>query len=364
VEKKQFAKDLKVKDNVESIFLVKHIAMMEGRDGRSYLNLILSDMTGDLEARKWNEAENTAESITRGDYVFIKGKMNSFQGRQQLIVQEICTALPEKINPADYVAKSKKEADKLYQEITEIVESLDDVYIRDLLKNIMFDIEIERRIKMWPAGKSIHHAYQGGLLEHLHSCVKLGSTLSKHYGVNRNFVVAGCLLHDICKIYELTDGNLTDYTEEGKLIGHLVKGIELLDWAAGKISHFPSGTRLHLKHILISHHGNSEYGSPKPPQTSEANLVHLIDLMDSQMASFDAAKLSDNMSGNWTSYIKHLDRIIYKVELPHYDKYLTTPEVVTSVSPSHPVELAPKVLKDTGPLKQSLADKLKNLKIE
>ncbi len=360
MEKKQYAKDLKVKDNVDSIFLVKHIAMMEGRDGRNYLNLILSDMTGDIEARKWNDAEAAAESIGRGAYVFIKGKMNSFQGRQQLIVQDICTVEADKVNPSDYIPKSQKEADKLYKELSDIIESLTDVYIRDLLKNIIFDTEIERRIKVWPAGKSIHHAYQGGLLEHLHSCVKLGDQLSKHYNVNRNFVVAGCLLHDICKIYEMTDAGLTDYTEEGKLIGHLIKGIELLDWACSKISNFPSATRMHLKHILISHHGTSEYGSPKPPQTSEANLVHMIDLMDSQMASMDAAKLSDNMSGNWTSYVKHMDRIIFKGELPHYEKYLTQAEVPAPSS----TPLAPKAVKSAAPLTQSLADKLKGLKVE
>ena len=357
MEKKQFAKELKVKDNVESIFLVKHIAMMEGRDGRNYLNLILSDMTGDLEARKWNEAEVVSESVTRGSYVFVKGKMNSFQNRMQLIVQDICTVETEKLNPADYIPKGQKETEPLFKEIVGVVETLDDVYIRDLLKNILFDIEIERRLKTWPAGKSIHHAYQGGLIEHLHSCVMLGNQLAKHYGVNRNFVVAGCLIHDICKIYEIGEGNLSDYTDEGKLIGHLIKGVELLDRSCAKISNFPSSTRMHLKHILISHHGTVEHGSPKTPLTSEANLVHFIDLMDSQMASLEAAKKADNMGGPWTGYVKHLDRMVFKAELPHHPKYITTTE------PQLPSQ-SPKATKSDAPLTQTLADKLKNLKVE
>lgn len=147
MEKKQYAKDLKVKDNVDSIFLVKHIAMMEGRDGRNYLNLILSDMTGDIEARKWNDAEAAAESIGRGAYVFIKGKMNSFQGRQQLIVQDICTVDNDKVNPSDYIPKSQKEADKLYKDIADIIESLSDVYIRDLLKILFLILRSREELK-------------------------------------------------------------------------------------------------------------------------------------------------------------------------------------------------------------------------
>lgn len=358
MEKKQFAKDLKVKDNVESIFLVKHIAMMEGRDGRNYINLILSDMTGDLEARKWNEAEIVNDTISRGAYVFVKGKMNSFQNRQQLIVQDICIADTDKIIPADYIPKSQKETEPLFKELVNLVDELDDVYIRDLLKNILFDSEIERRLKVWPAGKSIHHAYQGGLIEHLHSCVMLGSQLAKHYGVNRNFVIAGCLLHDICKIYEIGEGNLSDYTDEGKLVGHLIKGVELLDRSCAKISNFPANTRMHLKHILISHHGTTEHGSPKVPHTSEAALVHYIDLMDSQMASMEAAKHADNMTGPWTSYVKHLDRMVFKGEMPHYSKYLSANET-QSISPA-----PPKATKSDAPLTQTLADKLKNIKIE
>lgn len=146
--------------------------------------------------------------------------------------------------------------------------------------------------------------------------------LSRHYKVNDNYVVAGCVLHDLCKIYELTDGVNVEYTEEGKLVGHLVKGLELVDRFSYKIKNFPHYLKMHLKHILLSHHGHYEYGSPKIPQTSEAYLVHLIDLMDSKMGTFDLIKKTDSATGNWSGFVKHLDRIVYKSDLPFYPEYI------------------------------------------
>jgi 3'-5' exoribonuclease len=242
----------------------------------------------------------------------------------------------------------------MYQELVVILKQLDEYYIKNLLLNIVSDAEIKRRLLTWQAGKTIHHAYQSGLLEHILSCVKLGMSLSTHYKTNTSYVVAGCLLHDLCKIYELSDGATVDYTEEGKLVGHLVKGVELLDRFIYKMGpDFPYDQRLHLKHILLSHHGKYEYGSPKIPQTSEAMLVHLIDLMDSKMASFDEVKKKDQTVGHWTQFIKHLDCIVYKAELPSYKKPVN----------ANSSKVEPVVKKSNGDLKQSLGDKLKDFKL-
>jgi 3'-5' exoribonuclease len=214
----------------------------------------------------------------------------------------------------------------MYARLVKIVEGLSDVYIRDLLGNIITDPEIARRLKTWQAGKSIHHAYKSGLIEHILSCTELALILSRHYKVNENYVVAGCILHDLCKIYELTDGVNVEYTEEGKLVGHLVKGLEIVDRFSYKIRNFPHYMKMHLKHILLAHHGEYEYGSPKIPQTSEAYLVHLIDLMDSKMGTFDLIKKMDNNTGHWSGYVKHLDRIVYKSDLPFYPEYVNDEE--------------------------------------
>jgi 3'-5' exoribonuclease len=140
--------------------------------------------------------------------------------------------------------------------------------------------------------------------------------------VNKNYVVLGAILHDICKIYELSQGPVVEYSDEGKLVGHLVKSVEIVDHFTSKIKGFPSVLKMHIKHILLAHHGEYEFGSPKLPQTSEAYLVHLIDFMDSKMGAFESVKHNDLNPGKWTGYIKHLDRLVYKEELPFFKEYL------------------------------------------
>lgn len=340
MNKKQFVEQLNAKDDVLSPFLVKYISTAEGKDGKSYLNIILADKSGEIEARKWHGAELVIGQIRSGDVVVVNGKMNAFQGRLQMIVTEISKLNDDQINRDDYIQKAGSAPEKMYNELLAIVEKLEEVYIKDLLLSILHDPEIARRLKIWQAGKSIHHAYQSGLLEHILSCATLGVQLSPHYKVNTSYVVAGCILHDLCKIYELTEGPVVDYTEEGKLVGHLVKGLEIVDHFAGKMKHFPYNMKMHLKHILLAHHGEYEYGSPKIPNTSEAFLVHLIDLMDSKMSSLEQVKKNDNNTGHWSGFVKHLDRIVYKQELPSFTRYIDedSPAPAPSSSPKKPVE--------------------------
>lgn len=359
MKKSQFIADLNTKDDVTSPFLVKYIALAEGKDGKSYLNLILSDSSGEIEARKWQGAELAISKIKAGDIAIVSGKMNQFQGRLQLIVQDLSPLSPDQYNLDDYIKKSTTAPEKMFDELLDIVKNLEEIYIKDLLLSILYDTEISRRLKIWQAGKSIHHAYQGGLLEHILSCTRLAVMLSPQYKVNRSYVVAGCVLHDICKIYELTEGPMVDYTEEGKLIGHLTKGVELLEHFSNKIKTFPYSMKIHLKHILLAHHGEYEYGSPKTPQTSEAFLVHLIDLMDSKMSSFEQVKKSDSSTGNWSGFIKHLECIVYKNDLPSFHQYLSEEE---QPLPEKIIKPSKKPLEDKE-LKQSMGSLLKGIKI-
>lgn len=356
---KLFVADLHGKEEIESVFLVKIFNTMEDKSGKKYFNLILSDATGDLESRLWNYSEEVEKSISKNCFVRVRGKLNFFQGRKQFIINQIEKLSASAVNEDDFVMKATQDPEQMYLELLKIVDGLTDVYIRDLLKNIISDPEIARRLKTWQAGKSIHHAYKSGLLEHVLSCSKLAIHLSKHYRVNENYVVAGCILHDLCKIYELTDGMNVEYTEEGKLVGHLVKGLEIVDRFAYKIRNFPHYTKMHLKHILLAHHGEYEYGSPKIPQTSEAFLVHLIDLMDSKMGTMEMIKKTDNNTGHWSGFVKHLDRIVYKSELPFYPDYVQDEEV--SHAPTH--SPAPKKTSTAEP-KTSMAKMLGGLKIE
>lgn len=334
MNKTQFVSELSAKDDVLSPFLVKYIGAAMGKDGKSYLNVILADSTGEIEARKWQGAELALSRINIGDIVIVNGKVNQFQNRIQLIIQEMSKLESGQYNPEDYIQKAATAPEKMYADLIDIIKSLDEIYIRDLLLLILSDFEIGRRLKIWQAGKTIHHAYQSGLLEHILSCARLAVTLSSHYKVNTSYVVAGCVLHDLCKIYELTEGPVVDYTEEGKLIGHLVKGLEIVDHFSSKIKNFPYPVKTHIKHILLAHHGEYEYGSPKVPHTSEAYLVHLIDLMDSKMSSFEQIKKTDSNTGHWSNFVKHLDRIVYKVELPSFKNYQDEGPIVEKSSKS------------------------------
>lgn len=358
---KVFISDLQGKEEIESIFLVKIINTMEDKSGKKYFNVILTDSTGDLESRLWHYSPEVESSITKNTFVKVKGKLNFYQGRRQFIINQMYKLDQSEVNLDDFVMKAQEDPEVMYKRLLKIIDGLDDVYIRDLLRNIVTDGEIARRLKTWQAGKSIHHAYQSGLLEHILSCTELATHLSRHYKVNTNYVVAGCILHDLCKIYELTDGINVEYTEEGKLVGHLVKGLELVDRFSYKIKNFPHYLKMHLKHILLAHHGEYQYGSPKIPQTSEAYLVHLIDLMDSKMSTMDQIKKTDSSTGHWSGYVKHLDRIVYKSELPFYPEYIPDEEVERPSQPKR--QDTPKPRPQAEP-KTSLGKMLGNFKVE
>ena len=355
---KLFISDLQGKDEIESVFLVKIMNTMEGKDGKKYFNIILTDASGDLEARLWQYSAEIEKTISKNNFVKVKGKLNFYQGRKQFIISQIEKLSEAQVNTEDFVMKASQDPEAMYKKLLNIIDGLSDVYIRDLLRNIVTDGEIARRLKLWQAGKSIHHAYRSGLLEHILSCSELAQTLSPHYQVNENYVVAGCILHDLCKIYELTDGINVEYTEEGKLVGHLVKGLEIVDRFSYKIRNFPHYTKMHLKHILLAHHGEYEYGSPKIPQTSEAYLVHLIDLMDSKMGSFEMIKKSDSATGHWSGFVKHLDRIIYKTDLPFYPDYIKDEEAAPV---AHEVPVKPRTGSEP---KTSLGKMLSGLKVD
>ena len=340
---------------METLLCIKYIALMEARDGRKYINTVLFDSTGNLESRIWQNAEEHAKNFSNGDFVQVKGKLNLFQGRKQFVVQKISKVNLKEVNPDDYIPKALRPPEDMYAELLAIVEKANDYYIKNLLLNILEDEEIQRRLKLWPAGKSIHHAYRSGLLEHILSCAQMAETLSPRYQCNFNYVLAGCILHDLCKIYELSEGVQVEYTDEGKLIGHLVKGLEILDRFSYRIKSFPYSMRIHLKHILLSHHGEYQYGSPKIPQTSEAMLVHQIDLMDSKMNSFATIKQTDSYGVDWSHYVKHLDRMVYKLPLPTFTEPLPEKEKENEKErKQHP---------SSKPLKQNLANLLRNYKV-
>ena len=317
-QKQLFIEQIEQGMELKELFLVKYIAEGHGRDGKGYLNVILSDKTGQVEARMWSNYELALMSIKPGDLAEVVGKGNRYQKKLQIIIKSLKKS-SFKGPLEDFTAGTKKDVAKMREGLNSIIDSLDDYYIKHLLQIVLSDPLISDRLNTWFAGKSVHHAYQGGLLEHILSCASLAQSLSPHYGVNRNYVVAGAILHDLCKVHELSSGPVVDYTMEGKLVGHLVKGVELIERFSRKIPDFPCDLKLHLKHIVVSHHGETEYGSPKVPSTLEAALVHYIDYLDSKMAALKELKEGDKSSGDWSAFDRISGRSILKRDLPFYE---------------------------------------------
>jgi 3'-5' exoribonuclease len=353
-KKQLFIEQIEQAISFEEKFLVKYIAEGKGRDGRGYLNIILSDKTGQIEGRMWKNYESSLKNINPGDIALVKGKGNRYQKKIQVIIDNLSKT--EEVDLSDFIVTSEHNSIEMKKELMDIINSLDDYYIKQLLTLTLSDSVISERLDSWSAAKSIHHAYQGGLLEHILSCSRLALSLSKHYEVNKNYVVAGAILHDLCKVYELSSGPVTEYTLEGKLVGHLVKGVELVERFSRKIPDFPYDLKLHLKHIVVSHHGEVEYGSPKVPSTLEAALVHYIDYLDSKMAALFELRKKDTNSGDWTSYDRISGRSVYKKELPFYGGPVE--QVKTDSSKKLNEEKSSESLKNND-----LANQLKGLKI-
>ncbi len=363
LEKKEFVNNYQAKDEVKSIFFVKYIAVMEARDGKNYLNMILADKSGTMEARKWHGALEVRAKVDQGDFVFITGRINQFQNRLQLIVKEIKKVEEDEARDLDvdlFYQKSAQRPEKMLEELIEFIVPIKDLYIKDLLSAVLYDAEISAKLKSWPAAKTIHHAYKSGLLEHTLGCTKMAALVSPLYNLNYDFMVAGTILHDLGKLYELKEGPLIDYSDEGRLVGHIFKSVEILSHFCSKFSFFPNDTHMHLKHILLAHHGEYEYGSPKLPATKEAMMVHYIDLVDSKLNAFDTIINNDKNIDHWSSHVKHLNRMIYKDDLPTYTNYV-------DIDHNKNHKLKYKNSSQSGvdsELTFSLADKLKDLKVD
>src|SRR3989338_5149329 len=314
IMKKIFLKNLKEKDKFEDIFLVTKKEMGISKPGKPYLNIKFMDRTGDMDARIWDDAEELSKKFERNDFVKVKGSAIAYQARLQLNISYIAKADEDTVAVRDFLPASGREPDEMISELKAIVAGVKDNPIKKLLTTFLEDEEIINLLKLAPAAKSMHHAYLGGLLEHILSLCRLVDGVTKHYqNINKDLLLAGAVLHDIGKIRELTFERACDYSDEGRLLGHITIGIGMIDKKLEGISDFPEETALLLKHMLLSHHGYLEFGSPKRPKTIEAIILYYLDDMDSKIQSMQALiEKEKEMPSNWTSYHKLYERYIYK----------------------------------------------------
>ncbi|MBI5562954.1 MAG: HD domain-containing protein [Deltaproteobacteria bacterium] len=308
-------KDIKGKDHVAGSYLVTKKEVGVSKSGKPYLNLRIMDSTGELEARVWDGAEDVAKGFHKNDVVSIKGYAVAYMGGIQVNVSNIA-ALPESAySVRDFLPSSKRQPADMLAELDSVIASIKDRHLKALLLAVFGDDEMRHLFSTAPAAKSMHHPYLGGLLEHVLSICGLADKVAAHYGppVNRDLLLAGAMLHDIGKVYELSYRRSFDYTDEGRLLGHITIGVELVDKKMEGIADFPRVLAVLLKHMLLSHHGQLEFGSPKRPKTMEAIILSYLDDLDAKAAAVKTLMEGGRDDGtNWTPYQKIFERYIYK----------------------------------------------------
>lgn len=312
--KSSFIEQLKQGDRVEDIFLVKSARLGETRAGKPYLVMTVMDKSGELDGPVWDNAEQLQHICRPGELIHLTGQVQSYREKLQLKIDHIRPVPKDQVDLADFLPAAHGDRQVMADELQKIIRSVQNPYLRKLLNCFFGKDEAWLRFCSAPAAKGIHHAYIGGLLEHSLSMAKVADMLAAHYeGVDRSLLLAGVLLHDIGKVEELHIKNgIVDYTDKGRLKGHLVIGSELVGKAAAGIREFPEDTLEQLQHLILSHHGRQEFGSPVVPMTVEAFLLNYIDELDSKMNVLEQLrrKLYDTEM-SWSDYQRSLERYLY-----------------------------------------------------
>ena len=309
----KYIEEFKEDERVIEHYLCKQKNSLKSRAGKTYLSLKLQDKTGVIDAKVW-EMTNDIQDFEENEYIKVDGVVVTYQNDLQLKVTKIRKSQDGEYNPADYVPQTDKDIDSLYNSLVGFIDSISNKYIKALLESVFYnDPIISANIKLHSAAKQMHHSYLGGLLEHIVSVAQICEFISSQYkSVNRDMLVAGGLLHDVGKIFELSSFPVNDYTDDGQLLGHIVMGSELLGKHIANIDGFPHELASLMKHMILAHHGIYEYGSPELPKTLEAYLLHCADDMDAKVKMFEDAIAKNNTDSMWIGYQRMLERNIRK----------------------------------------------------
>ena len=308
--KKTFIKELETGKSIKSQFVVAEKTKEKAKTGRVYITVKLADKTGRISGKIWNNAEDKYSLFDKGDVVFVEGTTSTYKGVLEIHIDSIRRCKDGEFDASDFLPVTDKDRKQMFSELLNMVNSLDNSYLKALLKNVFGDGEIKKGMMNAPASVNVHHAYVGGLLEHTLNVARICEKVSELYPeIDRDLLLSGALLHDIGKIKEYEFSGAFQQTNEGKLIGHIAIGAAFLEKRIEKIADFPKELALSLLHLIISHHGEYEFGSPKLPQTVEAAALAYSDLLDSKVESFLEA--ANNTSDEWSRYISFLGRRIY-----------------------------------------------------
>ncbi|MBX6315467.1 MAG: HD domain-containing protein [Isosphaeraceae bacterium] len=306
-------------ESVDEVYLVADKQLRANRQGNLYLHLELRDRTGAVGARFWNASEDLARRFEPGDHLRVRGKVQIFQGALQMILSHIDVVDPATVEPNEFLPQSAREAARLTARLRQVLLSLGNPHLRALVECFLIDDEFLRKFTTAPAGIKNHHAYQAGLLEHVVTMLNVADRIADLYPeLDRDLLLAGIFLHDIGKIDELSYERAFGYTDEGQLVGHLVMGVEMLNAKVRQATAltgepFPDELLLRLKHMIVSHHGPPEFGSPKLPMTPEAIALHYLDNLDAKIHLFTREIRDDpGRESSWTPFHQNLGRRLFK----------------------------------------------------
>ncbi|MCK4224987.1 MAG: HD domain-containing protein [candidate division Zixibacteria bacterium] len=308
-----FVKDLKPGNEVTEFFVLRKKDIKEKSDGEKFLKLELGDRTGRIEGVVWDNPEQIYDQAQTGEIVKIKGWVTTYKEIPQLKVEKLRKTREEEIDLSDFLPTSEKDLDSLYQEFKKTVSTIQNPHLRKLLELLLKESTLMDKLKKAPGGKLWHHAYVGGLMAHTLKVVQICEKAASMYElVNRDLLITGALVHDIGKISAYSAKGFFDYTDEGRLVGHIVSGDELIDKKIGAIESFPSDLALQLKHLILSHQGQLEFASPVVPQTIEAVILHYADEMDAKVDAFSHIIKTQKVKGRrWSDWVHLINRYIY-----------------------------------------------------
>lgn len=305
--------EIKPGDQITSTFLVKTKSLGETRFGKPYLSLTLSDNSGVITARVWEDARAMGQLFQKGDLVTVKATADTYQGEVQLSISQLKRCQETEVDLADYLPTSARDPKEMLNELKEMAAGVENPHLFKLLESFLSDDQIVAGLLKAPAAKGRHHVYLGGLLEHTLSVAKLVMAVAEHYPqVNRDLLLVGAILHDTGKIRELTYRGPFDYSDEGRLLGHILMGIEMVESKLRELGGFPVELALLVKHMILSHHGQYQFQSPVLPQTLEALVLHHVENMDAQIDQADNLLAEARKEGrSWTDFDKLMGRFFY-----------------------------------------------------
>lgn len=307
-----WVKDIRKDDKIKGLYLVKGKKRLATKKGDPYLSVTLADCTGDIEAKIWERVEERDPLFKEGDVLEINASAGCYMDQVQLTISGV--RIPaESVDPCFFLESCPRDAAEMLASLRNVLKEIENPHLKSLSDRFLSDHLFLTLFKKAPAAKNFHHGYLGGLLEHTLSVCEMVLPVASHYPeLDKDLLLTGAFLHDIGKVKELSFERKIDYTDEGRLLGHIILGVSMVEEKLGTMKNFPPELELRLKHLILSHHGEYEFGSPKRPKCLEAFALHLIDDLDAKMNGLDRFMKRDRQDGNWTDFNRLFGRYFLK----------------------------------------------------